>query len=154
MVRIWYFGYYYCENLTLRLLASWKSNILATNIMTVWHPGYGYLIFRANEPLNSDIHAMWFTKCYVSVNVPLKHNTRIMRILKCCYIKSSRRSHYTYCKFFLGGGGHVYCKRPPLWSSGQTSWLQYQRSRFWYPALPDFLSSGGPETGLTQPPWG
>jgi hypothetical protein len=32
--------------------------------------------------------------------------------------------------------------RPPLWSSGQSSWLQIQRSRVRFTALPDFLSSG------------
>jgi hypothetical protein len=32
--------------------------------------------------------------------------------------------------------------RPPLWSSGQSSWLQIQRSRFRFPALPDFLERG------------
>jgi hypothetical protein len=28
--------------------------------------------------------------------------------------------------------------RPPLWSSGQSSWLQIQRSRVRFPALQDF----------------
>jgi hypothetical protein len=32
-------------------------------------------------------------------------------------------------------------QRPPLWSSGQNFWLQIQRSRVWFPALPDFLRS-------------
>jgi hypothetical protein len=45
---------------------------------------------------------------------------------------------------------YVY-KRPPLWSSGQSSWLQIQRSRVRYPALPDFLGSSGSGTGSTQP---
>ena len=40
---------------------------------------------------------------------------------------------------------------PPLWSSGQSFWLQIQRSRVRFPALPDFLSSGGSGTGSTQP---
>jgi hypothetical protein len=39
---------------------------------------------------------------------------------------------------------------PPLWSSSQSSWLQIQRSRFRFPALPDFLNSGS-GTGSTQP---
>ena len=39
----------------------------------------------------------------------------------------------------------------PLWSSGQSFWLQIQRSRFRFPALPDFLSSSGSGTGSTQP---
>jgi hypothetical protein len=37
-----------------------------------------------------------------------------------------------------------------LWSSGQSSWLQIQRSRIRFPALPDFQSSGS-RTGSTQP---
>ena len=41
--------------------------------------------------------------------------------------------------------------RPPLWSSGQSFWLQIQRSRLRSPALPDFLSSSGSGTGSTQP---
>jgi hypothetical protein len=39
----------------------------------------------------------------------------------------------------------------PLWSSGQSVWLQIQRSRVRSPALPDFLSSSGSGTGSTQP---
>jgi hypothetical protein len=39
--------------------------------------------------------------------------------------------------------------RTPLWSSGQSSWLQIQKSRVRFPALPDFLRSGC-GTGSTQ----
>jgi hypothetical protein len=41
--------------------------------------------------------------------------------------------------------------RPPLWSSDQSSWLQIQRSRVRFPALPDFLRSRGSGTWSTQP---
>jgi hypothetical protein len=41
--------------------------------------------------------------------------------------------------------------RPPLWSSGQSSWLQIQRIRVRFPALPDFLRNSGSGTGSTQP---
>ena len=37
------------------------------------------------------------------------------------------------------------------WSSGQSFWLQIQRSRVRSPALPDFFSSSGSGTGSTQP---
>ena len=40
---------------------------------------------------------------------------------------------------------------PPLWFSGQSFWLQIQRSRVRFPTLPDFLSSSGSGTGSTQP---
>jgi hypothetical protein len=39
-------------------------------------------------------------------------------------------------------------RRPPLWSSGQSSWPEI-RVRF--SAIPDFLSSSGSGTGSTQP---
>ena len=45
----------------------------------------------------------------------------------------------------------LFTDRPPLWSSGQSFWLQTQRSRVRSPALPDFLSSSGSGTGSTQP---
>jgi hypothetical protein len=41
--------------------------------------------------------------------------------------------------------------RPPLGSSGQSSWLQIHRSRLLFPELPDILSSSGCGTGPTQP---
>jgi hypothetical protein len=41
--------------------------------------------------------------------------------------------------------------RSPLWSSGQSSWLQIQRSWVRFPVLPDFLGSSGSGTGSTQP---
>jgi hypothetical protein len=41
--------------------------------------------------------------------------------------------------------------RPPLWSSGQSSWLQVQRSQVQFPALPDFLRSSGSGSESTQP---
>jgi hypothetical protein len=42
--------------------------------------------------------------------------------------------------------------RPPLWSSGHSSWLQIQRSGSGFDSsLPDFLRSSGPGTGSTHP---
>jgi hypothetical protein len=35
----------------------------------------------------------------------------------------------------------------PLWSSGQSSWLQIQRPRVRFPALPDLLRNSGSGTG-------
>jgi hypothetical protein len=46
---------------------------------------------------------------------------------------------------------HYMHRWPPLWSSGQIFWLQIQRSRVRFPALPDFLRSRGSGTGSTQP---
>jgi hypothetical protein len=38
-----------------------------------------------------------------------------------------------------------------MWSSGQSSWRQIQRTRVRFPALPHFLRSSGSGTGFTQP---
>jgi hypothetical protein len=47
---------------------------------------------------------------------------------------------------FIGIHDYFFCScgffKPPLWSGGQSSWLQIQRSRVRFPASPDFLSSG------------
>jgi hypothetical protein len=40
---------------------------------------------------------------------------------------------------------------PPLWSSGQSFWLQIQRSGVRFPTLPYFLRGSGSGTGSTQP---
>ena len=70
----------------------------------------------------------------------------------CCEIISSGIASYALyqsntCIFkFL-----VVLFGPSLWSSGQSFWLQVQRSRVRFPALPDFLSSSGSGTGSTQP---
>ena len=62
-------------------------------------------------------------------------------ITKICYRKTVG---YVFTK-------PVQIEGPPLWSSGQSFWLQIQRSRVRSPALPDFLSSSGSGTGSTQP---
>jgi hypothetical protein len=45
----------------------------------------------------------------------------------------------------------LYNGRPPLRSTGQSFWLQIQRSRVWFRALPDFLRSSGSGRRSTQP---
>ena len=56
---------------------------------------------------------------------------------------------YRVCYFMIWTV--IVCMGPPLWSSGQSFWLQIQRSRVRFPALPDFLSGSGSGTGYTQP---
>jgi hypothetical protein len=46
---------------------------------------------------------------------------------------------------------NVHIHGPPLWSSGQSFWVQIQRSWVRFPVLPDFLRSRGSGTGSTQP---
>jgi hypothetical protein len=59
----------------------------------------------------------------------------------CLPFGSSEYNIYLY-EFYLG---------PPLWSSGQSSWLQIQILRVRFPELPDFLRSSGSGTRSTQP---
>jgi hypothetical protein len=46
---------------------------------------------------------------------------------------------------------HIYDYRPPLWSSGQSFWLQIQRFQVRFLALPDFLRSRVSGRGSTHP---
>ena len=67
---------------------------------------------------------------------------------------SSGKSSMLKRLFFLSPCNYetaVEVARQPLWSSGQSFWVQIQRSRVRFPALPDFLSSSGSGTGSTQP---
>ena len=52
---------------------------------------------------------------------------------------------YLHCNFNLNDFSNTILGC--LWSSGQSFWLQIQRSRVRFPALPDFLSSKGLERG-------
>jgi hypothetical protein len=56
----------------------------------------------------------------------------------------------TVCNYYYFYDTMVICW-PPLWSSGQSTWLQIQRSPVRFLALPDFLRSSGSGTGSTQP---
>ena len=75
-------------------------------------------------------------------------------LLQCCifngYVTFSKNNPSSR-KSFLDYMSDITENRPPLWSSGQSFWLQIQRSRVRSPALPDFLSSIGSGTGSTQP---
>ena len=68
---------------------------------------------------------------------------RILKVNLCDAMLALRGNEKIYLSLYLNG--------PPLWSSGQNFWLQIQRSRVRFPALPDFLSSSGSGTGSTQP---
>jgi hypothetical protein len=50
--------------------------------------------------------------------------------------------HFFYSNVLIGS---------PLWSSGQSSWLQIQRFRLRFPALPGFLRNSRSGTGSAQP---
>jgi hypothetical protein len=46
---------------------------------------------------------------------------------------------------------HSLYRLPPLWPSGQSSWLNNLRTRVRFPVLPDFIRSSGSRTGSTEP---
>ena len=61
------------------------------------------------------------------------------------HVSDASAHHQEYLKLVL------LLVRPPLWSSGQSFWLQIHWSRVRFPALPDFLRGSGSGTGCTQP---
>jgi hypothetical protein len=79
------------------------------------------------------------TVCLKSDFDVCKKTTQDEPVNKLC---KRRVTHWTFEQYFLCKiqEGHLY---------GQSSWLQFQRSRVRFPVLPDFLSSGS-GTGFTQ----
>ena len=80
-----------------------------------------------------------------TVEVAARQVRRTMQII--VYCNNTLPNSYIFPENMI----HVAVLRPPLWSSGQSFWLQIQRSRVRFPALPDFLSSSGSGTESTQP---
>jgi hypothetical protein len=74
------------------------------------------------------------------------------------FVMQNKESSYFYCTVYriTSNKGRIFYTlfpplKPPLWSSGQSFWLQIQRSRVRFPTLPDFLTSWGSGPGSTQP---
>jgi hypothetical protein len=68
-----------------------------------------------------------------------------------CIHAGNLQQHNSLSSTFLFGCSGT---GPPLWSSGQSSWLLTQRSWVQFLALLDFLSRSMFGTGSTQPLWG
>ena len=79
----------------------------------------------------------------------------IIRYVACSYVCIASEAAFNKFVTALTKGKYFNCciinTWPPLWSSGQSFWLQIQRFRVRFPALPDFLSSSGSGTGSNQP---
>jgi hypothetical protein len=75
---------------------------------------------------------------YDHINASYRYDRDPSRISSCA------RTCHDLCK-------NGYLVWPPLWSSGQSSWLQIQRFQIRFPGLPDFLRSSRSGTGSTQP---
>jgi hypothetical protein len=75
-----------------------------------------------------------------------------LRITHCNILELSLRNFVELGEITIGPTTVIplYFGRVELWSNSQSSWLQIQRPRVRFPALPDFLSSGS-GTVSTQP---
>ena len=117
--------------------------------------------FRFTEVKQKLIFVLKHLKAYCNVKIQQKErkNIKSREKTKWILITSSHLIHLSmnsdhllpsnsFCLWILITSSHL---RPPLWSSGQSFWLQIQRSRVRFPALPDFLNSSGSGTGSTQP---
>ena len=132
--------------------ASLESYQLVALIIFVWLKWtrwqYIFLaIFSSSNHIRTRIE--WF------VASTLEHSKRILFIVLISY--TGAHNIWIFDKYLKHTNTYKYLKvayykhRLPLWSSGQSFWLQIQRSRVRFPALPDFLSSNGSGTGSTQP---
>ena len=123
---------------------------------------YLHLVTRLNmsgaiPPLHVSLWLVQRNHCYniTQQMLALRSDTIIFYYIKSYKFRASLTHHQgsqTYTKQSLNFlSSPVFGKRPPLWSSGQSFWLQIQRSRVRFPALQDFLSSSGSGAGSTQP---
>ena len=125
--------------------------------------------------MHSNVNVLKFTPVQTIFSDPLKQSTKQLINTSIPYRPFSVRNHikengllnictlhyktHKYCHKICGLSTKIsthyripICfQRPPLWSTGQSFWLQIQRSRVRFPALPDFMSSSGSGTGSTQP---
>jgi hypothetical protein len=115
------------------------------------------LLWKSTETHTTRFHELAATMAYVTRKLACLwrglFNThywrcRLQSLSVSLFLQQRRVRHLAI--FWL----HGFSLRPPLWSSGQTSWLQVQRSRVRLPALLHFLSSSGSGTGSIDPLWG
>jgi hypothetical protein len=82
-----------------------------------------------------------FPICLYGVVLNTRDSLPLLQLLTSYFVKDFFYSFIPYSLFI----------RPPLWSSGQSSWLQIQRPGVRFSSLSDFLRSSGSGTGSTQP---
>jgi hypothetical protein len=68
-----------------------------------------------------------------------------------CRVVSATDSSAVNSVFLTGVATFSFILLWPLWSNGQSSWLQILRSRVRFPGLPDYLRNSGSGAGFTQP---
>jgi hypothetical protein len=79
------------------------------------------------------------------------HSTRYMPVSSLVCYSTPKKEATCSSGTFIDFQRNTRCYRPPLWSGGQSSWLQIQRSRVRFPEQLDFLRSSGSGTRFTQP---
>jgi hypothetical protein len=143
---LWY------ECVAMKVYAQWwRDSVLASHLklffylmektkcLTLKIQGIGHFSrsLRSVSNLNRILVSDWNNKAYIY----------ICTLIPFTWLTWTRR-YTSHIQIFFG---MLCAHRPPLWSSGQSSWLQIQRSLVRFPALPDFQRSNGSETGSTQP---
>jgi hypothetical protein len=99
-------------------------------------------LYNYIPPLQRFNRAPPFPTLSLSLSLCVRARARVCVCVKELTITDVLVSIFYFIQPFFG---------PPLWSSGQCFWLQIQRSRVRFPALPHFLRSRGSGTGSTQP---
>jgi hypothetical protein len=115
---------------------------------------------KTTDPLGEEVFLEICTECLFVITwwwpVGPKHVVRqrsdcVNKHNSCdCRYLSNRLVLYI-CLLHILFNDTVMTAWPPLWSSGQSSWLQIRRSRVRFPMLPDFLRSSESGTVSTEP---
>jgi hypothetical protein len=98
---------------------------------------WNYIMFSA--PFNPALTLIYINKPFSNFYISFHFLNRI----SCIWIRYIKSYHFK--SFILNQ--IVTCVWPPLWFSGQSSWLKIQKSRVRFPTLPDYLWNSGPWKG-------
>jgi hypothetical protein len=149
-----------------------SSSHIGSSAPTNSHCNHRTKYIQNDVPRVTDVTRLWGLILYSDTCAPLStcpYTSRQPLLLVdtelavhniCEFITASPWPEFLICAFrakilcymcILSKSCYCSLNRPPLWSSCQSSWLQIQRSRVRFPALPDFLRSSGCGKGSTQP---
>ena len=130
------------------MYCKWKLRICCVIVHSCTTPDRHKRILNVCKSYCCIVHFCRITS-FINQQIHL-HNFHIKHLKSLRHV-SILSDHHQGALLFLAKVILYYNIRPPLWSSGQSFWLQIQRSRVRFPALPDFLSGSGSGTGYTQP---
>jgi hypothetical protein len=144
-------------SLSLMSNNNWTSWLIFVSLSLMSNNNWTYCLFFVSQSLMNNIN--WTRGLnFVSLSLMSNNNWTYWLIFVSLSLMSARALAQCFSLYGSVSGEEkkIFISRirkegSPLWSSGQSSWLQIQRPRFDSAALSHLLRSSGSGTGSTQP---